>query len=72
MGVDDLLSFDWTNVFFLFFVVALLLFAMRTDNGGMRITAHIVIFITLLGLVQPLFALMYGGFAGWHIMGGEV
>jgi len=66
-----MLSFDWTNAFLLVVLVVLILFALRTDNDGMRISAHIVIFITLLTLVQPLFAMLYGGFAGWHVMGGE-
>lgn len=65
-----MLSFDWTNAILLVVLVTLLLFALRTENDGMRIASHIVVFITLLGLLQPLFAVMYGGFAGYHIMSG--
>lgn len=66
-----MLSIDWTNAFLVFVLIALLLFVLRTENSGMRIAGHIVIMITLLGIVQPLFAVLYGGFAGWHIMGGK-
>jgi len=66
-----MLSFDWTNAFLLVVLVTLLLFALRTDNDGMRIASHMVVFLTLLTLVQPLFAILYGGFAGWHVHGGR-
>lgn len=66
-----MLSFDWTNAFLLVVLLTLILFALRTDNDGMRIASHIVVFLTLLSLVQPLFAVLYGGFAGYHIMGGR-
>jgi hypothetical protein len=66
-----MLSFDWTNAFLLVVIVTLFLFALRTDNGGMRTACHIVIFITLMTLLQPIFAVLYGGFAGYHVLGGE-
>jgi len=65
-----MLSFDWTNAFLLLVLLTLLLYALRTENDGMRIASHIVIFLTLMTLLQPIFVVMYGGFAGWHIHSG--
>lgn len=65
-----MITFDWTGAFLLIVIVSLLMFALRTDNNGMRLASHIVIWVTLLSLVPPLFAMLYAGFAGWHVLGG--
>lgn len=66
-----MLSFDWSNVFFILVILAFLIFALRTDNKGLMIGSHIIVFVTLLSFVTPLFAMLYGVFAGYHITGAS-
>jgi hypothetical protein len=64
-----MLSIDWANIFFLIVVFALIVFAIRTEDNGLRIGAHIIVFVTLLSILTPMFAVLYGVLAGVHIVG---
>jgi len=66
-----MLSFDWANVFYLIVIFSLIVFAIRTENDGLRIGSHIIVLVTLTQIVTPLFLVLYGVLASMHIMGAK-
>ena len=63
--------FDFTNVFYLLALVTVFFFALITENGGLRIGAHIILIVTFFNLFEPIFSAIYLGFASLHIMSGK-
>ena len=61
-----MMSFDWTNVFVLIGIFVLFVFALRTDNGGLRMASHVVLMITLFAFLTPLWGGLYALFGAYH------
>ena len=66
-----MLSLDWANIFYLIVIFSLIVFAIRTDNDGLRIGSHIIVLVTLIQVVTPLFLVLYGVLASMHVMGAR-
>lgn len=63
-----MITFDWTNVILAFVLVAFIWLALNTEIPLVRFISHLVVLITLINTLLPIFWIIYGGFAGWHII----